>query len=82
VEAGLRLTYSIGSIASLSFLGLGMQPPTADWGLMINENRIALSVQPWGVILPVAAIAVLTIGTNLLADAIARANASTNVGNA
>ncbi|WP_198394329.1 ABC transporter permease [Brevibacterium yomogidense] len=82
VEAGLRLTYSIGSIASLSFLGLGMQPPAADWGLMINENRIALSVQPWGVILPVAAIAVLTIGTNLLADAIARANASTNVGNA
>ena len=82
VEAGLRLTYSIGSIASLSFLGLGMQPPTADWGLMINENRIALSIQPWGVILPVAAIAVLTIGTNLLADAIARANASPNVGNA
>lgn len=82
VEAGLRLTYSIAAIASLSFLGLGMQPPTADWGLMINENRIALSIQPWGVILPVAAIAVLTIGTNLLADAIARANASTNVGNA
>ncbi|MGO1440817.1 MAG: ABC transporter permease [Brevibacterium yomogidense] len=79
VEAGLRLTYSIGAIASLSFLGLGMQPPTADWGLMINENRIALSVQPWGVILPVIAIAILTIGTNLLADAIARATASTNV---
>ncbi|KAA9394701.1 ABC transporter permease [Kocuria coralli] len=79
VEAGLRLTYSIGAIASLSFLGLGMQPPTADWGLMINENRIALSIQPWGVILPVIAIAILTIGTNLLADAIARATASTNV---
>lgn len=80
VEAGLRLTYSIGAIASLSFLGVGMQPPAADWGLMINENRIALSVQPWGVILPVIAIAVLTIGTNLLADALARATASTNVG--
>lgn len=79
VEAGLRLTYSIGAIASLSFLGVGMQPPAADWGLMINENRIALSVQPWGVILPVIAIAVLTIGTNLLADAIARATATTNV---
>lgn len=79
VEAGLRLTYSIGAIASLSFLGLGMQPPTADWGLMINENRIALSVQPWGVLLPVIAIAVLTVGTNLLADAIARATASTTV---
>lgn len=77
VEAGLRLTYSIGSIASLSFLGLGIQPPAADWGLMINENRIALSIQPWGVILPVLAIAVLTIGTNLLADATARATATT-----
>lgn len=76
VEAGLRLTYSIGTIASLSFLGLGMQPPTADWGLMINENRIALSIQPWGVLLPVIAIAILTVGTNLLADAIARATAT------
>lgn len=77
VEAGLRLTYSIGSIASLSFLGLGIQPPTADWGLMINENRIALSIQPWGVLMPVFAIALLTIGTNLLADATARATATT-----
>lgn len=77
VETGLRLTYSIGTIASLSFLGLGMQPPTADWGLMINENRIALSIQPWGVLLPVIAIAILTIGTNLLADAVARATATT-----
>ncbi|HEX7352692.1 ABC transporter permease [Brachybacterium sp.] len=80
VEAGLRLTYSIAAIASLSFLGLGMQPPAADWGLMINENRIALSLQPWGVMLPVLAIAVLTIGTNLIADSVARASASTNAG--
>lgn len=80
VEAGLRLTYSIGAIASLSFLGLGMQPPAADWGLMINENRIALTVQPWGVMLAVLTIAVLTIGTNLTADSIARASASTKVG--
>lgn len=79
VEGGLRLTYSIGAIASLSFLGLGMQPPAADWGLMINENRIALSVQPWGVLLPVAAIAILTIGTNLIADSIARASASATI---
>ncbi len=79
VETGLRLTYSIGSIASLSFLGLGIQPPTADWGLMINENRIALSLQPWGVILPVIAIALLTIGTNMLADATARATATTAI---
>lgn len=80
VEAGLRLTYSIGAIASLSFLGLGMQPPAADWGLMINENRIALALEPWGVMAPVIAIAVLTIGTNLIADSIARASASASVG--
>lgn len=80
VELGLRMTYSIGFIAALSFLGLGMQPPTADWGLMINENRIALMVQPWGVILPVLAIAVLTVGTNLLTDALAKASANLNAG--
>ena len=73
VETGLRLTYSIGLVAALSFLGFGLQPPHADWGLMINENRLALSVQPWGVVLPVMAIALLTIGTNLVTDGIARA---------
>lgn len=80
VELGLRMTYSIGFVAALSFLGLGMQPPTADWGLMINESRIALVVQPWGVLLPVAAIAVLTVGTNLLTDSLARASANMNAG--
>ena len=73
VEFGLRLTYSIGLIAGINFLGLGIQPPQSDWGLMINENRLALTVQPWGVLLPIIAIAVLTIGTNLLTDAYARA---------
>jgi peptide/nickel transport system permease protein len=73
VEVGLRLTYSIGVIAALSFIGLGIQPPTADWGLMISENRLAVTVQPWGVLLPVLAIALLTIGTNLLTDGFARA---------
>ena len=42
VEFGLRLTYSIALIAGLSFLGFGLQPPAADWGLMINENRIGI----------------------------------------
>lgn len=73
VEFGLRLTYSIGLVAGLSFLGLGLQPPTPDWGLMINENRIALTVQPWAVVLPVIAIAVLTVGTNLVTDGLAKA---------
>lgn len=75
VEFGLRLTYSIGIVAGLNFLGLGLQPPVADWGLMINENRVGITVQMWPVLLPVAAIAVLTIGTNLITDGIARASA-------
>ena len=73
VETGLRMTYSIGLVAAISFLGFGLQPPTADWGLMINENRLAITVQPWGVVLPVLAIGLLTIGTNLVTDGIARA---------
>src|SRR5207237_899959 len=73
VEASLRLTYSIGLIAALSFLGFGLQPPRADWGLMINENRQALTVQPWGTVTPVIAIALLTIGTSLIGDGLSRA---------
>jgi peptide/nickel transport system permease protein len=72
VELGLRFTYSISLISALSFLGLGQQPPTPDWGLMINENRIGLGANPWPVLAPVLLIALLTIGVNLLADAVAR----------
>jgi peptide/nickel transport system permease protein len=75
VESSLRLTYSIGLIAGLAFLGFGLPPPAADWGLMINENRQALTLQPWGVVMPVVAIAVLTIGTSLVGDGLARASA-------
>ena len=73
VEFGLRWTYSIGLIAGINFLGLGLQPPQSDWGLMINDNRLSLTVQPWGVLLPIIGIAALTIGSNLLTDAYARA---------
>lgn len=73
VELGLRMTYSIGFVAAISFLGFGLQPPAADWGLMINENRLSITVQPWSVLLPVLAIGFLTVGTNLVADGIARA---------
>jgi len=73
VEIGLRMTYSIGIVAGVSFLGFGLQPPAADWGLMINENRLAITVQPWSVFLPVLAIGLLTVGTNLVTDGVARA---------
>jgi peptide/nickel transport system permease protein len=72
VEAGLRLTYSIVIISGLAFLGFGQQPPAANWGMMINENRNGLSLNPWAVIVPAALIALLTIGTNTFTDAVAR----------
>jgi peptide/nickel transport system permease protein len=73
VETGLRMTYSIGLVAGISFLGFGLQPPDADWGLMINENRLSITVQPWAVLLPVIAIGLLTVGTNLITDGLSRA---------
>jgi len=72
VEAGLRLTYSIVIIAGLAFLGFGQPPPAANWGTMINENRIGLQLNPWAVIVPAALIALLTIGINTFTDAVAR----------
>jgi peptide/nickel transport system permease protein len=75
VEANLRLTYSIGLITALAFLGFTTTPNGANWGSMIQENEIALTVQPWGVVLPVVAIALLTVGTGLIGDGIARAAA-------
>jgi peptide/nickel transport system permease protein len=72
VELGLRLTYSIVFVAGLSFLGFGRQPPASDWGLMIQENRLGIVANPWGVLAPAVVLALLTIGTNTLADAVAR----------
>jgi peptide/nickel transport system permease protein len=76
VEAGLRLTYSIGMIAALDYLGLGVQPPAADWGLMIQENQAGLTSAPLSVLTPIAAVALLTVGANLVTDGIAHAAAA------
>lgn len=72
VDAGLRFTYSILIIASVNFLGLGLQPPASDWALMISENRTYISLNPLAVLVPAAMIGLLTIGINLTGDAIAR----------
>jgi peptide/nickel transport system permease protein len=71
VEFGLRLTFSIALIASLGFLGFAEDPAAPDWGIMINENRIGLDSDPWGVAAPVAILAFLTIGVNLFFDGLA-----------
>ncbi len=51
-DAAPRLTVSILLVASLNFLGLGVQPPNADWALMISENRPGMTIQPWSVAVP------------------------------
>jgi peptide/nickel transport system permease protein len=71
-DGGTRLTVSILSIAALTFLGVGLQPPAANWALMMTENRPGLTYQPWAVIAPALMLAALTLSINLLADAYAR----------
>jgi peptide/nickel transport system permease protein len=69
-EFGLRLTYGILFVSGLSFLGLGVQPPRPDWGLMVAENRGLISVAPLATVAPVVAIAMLSISLNLMTDAL------------
>ncbi|MFM8310684.1 MAG: ABC transporter permease [Ilumatobacteraceae bacterium] len=81
VEANLRLTFSIGVVAGIAFLGFTADPLAANWGLMINEHRTGLAgEQPWGTALPVIAIALLTIGTGLIGDGLSRAAAGIDRG--
>ncbi|MFG6433025.1 ABC transporter permease [Roseateles sp. LYH14W] len=67
-DLGLRFVYVVLLLASLSFLGLGVQPPMADWGSLVRENIGALADGGTSVIAPAAAIASLTIAVNLLID--------------
>jgi len=71
-DAGVRLTGSIILLASVNFLGLGPQPPAADWALMVSENRSAITLQAWAVAAPAAMIAALAIAANLISDGVAR----------
>jgi peptide/nickel transport system permease protein len=79
-DFGIRLTGSIILFSSLSYLGFGQQPPAADWGLMISENRVALFLQPWVIVVPALTIALLCIGVNLIADGVARSAGHSIVG--
>jgi peptide/nickel transport system permease protein len=74
VEAGLGLSTAVLAIASLSFLGLGVQQPTPNWAVMVSENRSLLFTHPFGgVIVPAALIALLAIAINLCLDAVGEA---------
>ncbi len=67
-EFGLRFCFVFLFIAALSFLGLGIQPPTADWGSMVRENSGAITFGIFTPLWPAAAIAFLTVGVNLVVD--------------
>jgi len=67
-EFGLRFCFVFLTIAALSFLGLGIQPPTADWGSMVRENATLISYGDITPLLPAGAIALLTIAVNFVVD--------------
>lgn len=74
----LEVGFAIITEASLSFFGIGVQPPTPAWGLMINEGRSAMFFRPWLVLLPGFALFILVIGINLMGDGIRDVTAPEN----
>ena len=71
-DAGPKFTVSILLVAAVNFLGLGISPPTADWAMMISENRAGIAINPWAVLAPAFMIGILTVSVNLVADSAAR----------
>ncbi|RWE82304.1 MULTISPECIES: ABC transporter permease [unclassified Mesorhizobium] len=67
-ELGLRFIFSVLFLSALSFLGLGVQPPEADWGGMVKENKDGIIFGIPAALIPAAAIAILSISVNLIAD--------------
>lgn len=78
VEGALRFSYAIFLVASLGFLGVGVQPPSPNWGLMVSEARPYSTQMPWALFFPAAAIALLVVGVNLMADGIKNTLQSSN----
>ena len=72
VEASMRFSYAIFLVASLGFLGLGVQPPSPDWGLMVGEARNYFSQAQWALLAPAGAIAILIVGIAFMSDGLRR----------
>jgi peptide/nickel transport system permease protein len=71
-ELALRFTYAIIFVATLNFLGLASQPPDANWGLMVASSRGLLQTSPVAALAPAVCIAILSVASNLIADAFSR----------
>lgn len=72
VEASMRFSYSIFLVASLGFLGLGVQPPSPDWGMMVGEARTWFEQAPWVLLFPAGTIAFLVVGVAFMSDGLRR----------
>jgi peptide/nickel transport system permease protein len=72
VEASMRFSYAIFLVASLGFLGLGVQPPSPDWGLMIGEARNFFSQAKWSLFGPAGAVVILVVGVGFMSDGLRR----------
>jgi len=68
VEMSIRVAFAVMLFATLSFLGLGAQPPSSEWGLMVSEARRFMHLSPWMILWPSIAIALVAVGFNLLGD--------------
>ena len=73
VEFAIRTSSAILIVSALSFLGLGITPPTADWGLMVSEGVNQIYEAPWLVLLPAVFISTLVVGLNFASDGLANA---------
>jgi peptide/nickel transport system permease protein len=67
-EFGLRFCFVFLTVSALSFLGVGIQPPTADWGSMVRENATLITYGDITPLLPAGAIALLTVAVNFVVD--------------
>jgi peptide/nickel transport system permease protein len=70
VEATIRLGYAIFAVATLSFIGFGLQPPSPDWAVQIADNYQDLAFEWWAVLFPALAIASLVVAVNLVSDSV------------
>jgi len=72
VETTMRFSYAIFTVASLGFLGMGIQPPSPDWGFMVSDARVWYELAPWTMLAPAGTIALLVVGVGFMSDGLSK----------